>query len=135
MPKATKKRAAAGYDDLTSTLADSESLRAKEGETTLDADPVFGKTSKLFDENSAAGAYCLRAYCLLHAYCLRAPTLQWHLGFSPNLAPPLVPKLPSRRAPPHALSLSLPILSHLISCPCPPPSLCRPPPAEPERVR
>ena len=54
--KGLKKKAREGYYvDSSSTLADPESLRAKEGEATFDADPLFSKTTKLFDENSAAG--------------------------------------------------------------------------------
>ena len=54
--KGLKKKAREGYYvDSSSTLADPESLRAKEGEATFDTDPLFSKTTKLFDENSAAG--------------------------------------------------------------------------------
>ncbi len=50
--------AAGAYADPSSTLADEASLRSKDLDSaaTFDADPLFGKTSKLFDENSAAGA-------------------------------------------------------------------------------
>ncbi|GAX76043.1 hypothetical protein CEUSTIGMA_g3486.t1 [Chlamydomonas eustigma] len=59
--KSVKRRGAtvSSIVDPRSTLADPESLRAKDVDSTFDADPLFGKTSKLFDENSASGLLLL----------------------------------------------------------------------------
>ncbi len=55
--KVIKRRGGAvgTFRDTSSTLASVDSLRAKAVELTFEADPLFGKTSKLFDESSAAG--------------------------------------------------------------------------------
>ena len=52
-----KKRGGAAYagGEPCSTLKDAASLKPKSQDITFDADPLFTKTSKLFDENSAEG--------------------------------------------------------------------------------
>eukprot|EP00798_Chlamydomonas_sp_ICE-L_P019937 gene19937-26644_t len=52
-----KKRAGSASTDPRATLGDDESLRNKTMEVTLDSDPLFRRTSKLFDEGSAAGGW------------------------------------------------------------------------------
>lgn len=41
--------------DQSSTLADPKTLAGKAVDETFDTDPMFAKTSRLFDENSASG--------------------------------------------------------------------------------
>ena len=45
----------AAWSKISPSTLSQASLRAKESEPTFDDDPLFGKTSRLFDENSAAG--------------------------------------------------------------------------------
>lgn len=52
---AGRRRGKGGDIDPSATLADPASLKAKEMDVTLDSDPLFGRTSRLFDESSTAG--------------------------------------------------------------------------------
>lgn len=55
-----KKRGQGAEVNPSCTLEHPDKLRDKRPEATFDSDPLFSKTSKLFDENSAAGACVLQ---------------------------------------------------------------------------
>lgn len=50
------RRGAAQPDlDPSATLAEAEALKDRRAENTFESDPLFNRTTKLFDENSASG--------------------------------------------------------------------------------
>lgn len=49
--------------DQSSTLRDAKALASKAVDETFDTDPMFAKTSRLFDENSASGGFTGRSAC------------------------------------------------------------------------
>jgi hypothetical protein len=57
--KPKKGRRGAAQPDLepSSTLADAETLKDKKADNTFESDPLFNRTTKLFDENSASGGW------------------------------------------------------------------------------
>jgi hypothetical protein len=63
-PKVKKGRRGPAQPDLdpSATLADPEALKDKKGDNTFESDPLFNRTTKLFDENSASGG-CHQQLC------------------------------------------------------------------------